>query len=144
MLGATTAGVELVGVEERLASDAVRPLVILLVQVAPLGARPPQALDAGSVARIAPGADHVVELDREWAEQIDELVAVGPYEVGDRHAGCLGRSDVLEGVVVGAGESADLVAASPPCARASASTCTNSSACPMCGAPLTYGIAVVR
>ncbi len=117
MFGATPGGVELVGVEERLTPDAVRALVFLLVQVAPLGARPPQALDTGSVARIAARADHVVELDRERAEQIDELVAVGAHEVGDRHAGRLGRSDVLQRVVVGAGEGADLVAASSPGAR---------------------------
>ena len=117
VLGAPTGGVQLVGVEERLTADAVRAFVVPLVQVAPRGARSPQTLDARSVARIAAGADHVVELDRQWAEQIDELVAVGAYEVGDRHAGRLGSSDVLQGIVVGAGEGADLVAASPPRAR---------------------------
>ena len=117
MLRAPTGGVQLVRVEERLTADAVRALVVPFVQVAPRGARSPQTLDAGSVARIAAGPDHVVELDRQWAEQIDELVAVGVYEVGDRHAGRLGSSDVLQGIVVGAGEGADLVAASPPRAR---------------------------
>src|SRR6266508_4331770 len=57
---------------ELLAADAVQPLVVLAVEVAGGGARPPQPLDPGAVARVAAGADEVVERQRQRPAQRPE------------------------------------------------------------------------
>ena len=51
---------QLVPVEERVAAGAVEALVITLVEVSALGARPPEALHSGAVARIDARPDEVV------------------------------------------------------------------------------------
>jgi len=62
----TEASDELARIEERLAPFAVEPLVVAFVEVAARGARPPETLHPGTVARIDAGANEVIvgELER--------------------------------------------------------------------------------
>ena len=108
---ATASVDEILSRDERLATGAVEALVIALVKVARLCACAPQALDAGAVARVGARANEVVgrELKR-FGELCEPLRLLG-HELGH---GCAGRDrsiDILQRVVVGAAEEANVVAA---------------------------------
>lgn len=111
------AAVELALGVELLAADAVQAAVGALVDVAGAVARSPEAPDAGTVAFFGAGADEVVERQVQRRAQAEEQPGVARHEVGRRHAFALGGLDVLEAVLVGAGQEPDIVAPQPPVAR---------------------------
>src|SRR5258708_26045002 len=77
---------QLGGLVELLAADAVQALVVLQVQITARRAGLPEPLHPGQVARIAAGADEVVERQRERLAQrgerggvaVDELPRAAP------------------------------------------------------------------
>jgi hypothetical protein len=99
---------------ELLAADAVQAFVPLAVQVTGRGRRAPEPLHAGAVARVAAGADEVVEAERERAAQGGERGGVAVDEPLDLDAGGLGGLEVFQRVVVGAGEEPDRLAQLAP------------------------------
>ena len=103
----------LVGGVEALAPHAVVTLVGPPVQVAGLGAAPPQPLDRRCVARVGARAHEVVEGDVERRGEGGEARRMLGDVLGRRHPRSVGGEHVLEGVVVGASEEADLVAGGP-------------------------------
>ena len=98
---------------ELLAADAVVAGVLPLVEVPVGGARQPQPLDGGTVARVGARADEVVEREVERAGERLEPGGVGVDELRRRDARRLGGEHVLQRVVVGAAEEADVVAGEP-------------------------------
>lgn len=95
---------------ELLAADAVQAFVVLAVQVSRRRAPAPQPFDADAVARVAAGADEVVERQRERAPQGGERLGVAVDQRLYVDALGLGGQYVLQGVVVGSAQQAYVVA----------------------------------
>src|SRR5258708_21416642 len=85
---------QLGGLVELLAADAVQALVVLQVQITARRAGLPEPLHPGQVARIAAGADEVVERQRERLAQrgerrgvaVDALAGADPLRPRAEHA----------------------------------------------------------
>ena len=113
VLGAQ-AVVELGGRVELLAAGTVPPLVVPQVEVATVRALPPQALHPGPVPGIGAGRDEVVERQRQRPAQPAEPGRIVADELTHPHPGRTGGGDVLQRVIVGAGEEPHRLAAQPP------------------------------
>jgi len=98
---------------ELLAADAVQALVVPAVQVAARGAGTPEALDSGSVPRVAAGADEVVDAEAERLGQAEEGGGVGVDELLHSDSRRLRGKHVLERVVVGPRLEPDLLVEVP-------------------------------
>ena len=94
---------------ELFAADAVEPLVMLAVQIARLGASPPEPLHPRPVPGITARVDHIVNRQPERLAQRHERRSVPVNEFLDRNARRLGGQHVRQRIVVGAGLEADLV-----------------------------------
>ena len=135
VLGAEAADQLILGVE-LLAADAVEPAIGFSCRYRRSRAGLPELAHARRVALLGAGADEVVGRCAPRLAQRRENIRVARDELGGRDALALGGLHVLQAVVVGAGEEADVFAAEAMEARQGVGQ-RYSSAKPMCGLALT-------
>jgi hypothetical protein len=104
---------QIVGGVELLAAHAVQAFVVLAIQIAGRVATLPEPLDADAMPRIAAGPDEVVERQLQRPSQVSERSRVAIDKVLYCDALGLGGEHVLQGVVVGACQQADVVTEVP-------------------------------
>ena len=112
VLGASPGG-QVLGCVELLAPNAIKPGVVLAIQVPARIAQLPQPLDATAVPRIAARANEVVKGQIERPPQRRERLGIAIDELLHRHALRLSRQHVLQRVVIRPRQRTNLLAPLP-------------------------------